>query len=344
MKLNRLLFVFLIPGLSACNGKVISVNTPKFTQHDQQKVTIPDVPKLDQNSNVIVNIEPLTPSVNTPANASEIKIDPNLQKEPEQSNKTTDTVSTGSREASGGSMAGGPSSSFIEEKKELSITDIVLTDTGKSIKEDGDAAIEPDYAGKEINLTITGKFKNVGMSLDNLQFTNEAGLIHQSVVEAEPVIRVLLNDVILFSPVSASETEIKVKIDTIGIPDFYLKGLHKLSIEAPGISASTMIRVGDPAHVDSLSPGIDSVEVIKDDKGNPLNLLVTGFNLMLNPSFSYSQIDGQFGFGHQTNIVDDNNGLVWETIVHIPDVQAFAKNNQHTITYATPFGMAFKRF
>lgn len=83
------------------------------------------------------------------------------------------------------------------------------------------------------------------------------------------------------------------------------------------------------------------IEVLNDEDGKPVNLKLTGKNFMLFYKFSFSLIDGEFGFGHSTNVLNDG---VWETIVHIPDPKKFSQNTEHSISYSTPFGTEFKRF
>ncbi len=300
----------------AQNNNIVNSNNQGREEHTQNEAT-PNIPRLTPDSNAIVKIDNLTPAVKSPGSNTPIT------KNNDRSSGLTKNIS-------------------------IIIENVVLTETGKSVMEEGspaEAAIEPDYSGKEILLTITGKFNTTpDMKLNNMLFTNEPGLIHQSVVEDEIKIKVLIDDVILFSPVSASPTEIKVKIDSKGIPDFYLKGLHKLTILANEFFSDTLVRVGEPAAVSSLTPSISSVEVIKDSKNKPVNLKLTGYNFMLYYRYSYSQIDGKFGFGHQTNVIEESGESIWETIVHIPDIPDFESKTEHTISYATPFGFAFMRF
>src|SRR5690606_3444356 len=116
---------------------------------------------------------------------------------------------------------------------------------------------------------------------------------------------------------------------------------HKLTIFANGIFTEVLIKTGEPESNAELRPVIESVEVLNDKKGKPINLKLTGKNFMLFYKFSYSLIDGEFGFGHQTSVLDDGS---FETIVHIPDPKAFAEKTEHSIMYATPFGSAFKTF
>ena len=287
----------------------------KISIHEHE--FIENIPSFNKDSSAIVRLDNLTPAVNTDSKAFQIKhsddFKHNLKKHPD-----------------------------------IDIQNIVLTDTSERVMDEGTPAtseIKPDYAGKIISLTITGKFStSPKMKLDNMMFTNEPGLIHQSLVEQEPVIRVTLDDVILFTPVSASSTSITVTLDSKGMPELYLKGLHKLTITAGKYFSDTLVKVGEPVPVTSLSPRIDSVEVLRDERGKPENLKLTGSNLMLNYRFSYAQIDGVFGFGHSTSVIDDNAETKWESIIHLPNPKTFNPAVQHTISLATPFGFVFKSF
>jgi hypothetical protein len=313
-----LLCVFVLTLLFSCNSQLnsSSVKTETADSHHDYDI-FENVPLLKSDSLAIIKFDNFTSSVKTPGNTFEIKSNNDFAHN-------------------------------LRKYKDIQIDNITLSDTGKRVMDEGTPAVSaiiPDYAGKTINLTITGKFNTVPkIKLEHMLFTNEPGLIHQSVVGNEPQIMVILDDSILFTPVIASDKEIKVKIDTRGIPEFYLKGLHKLTVIDNKNFSDTLVKVGDPAPVTSLSPSIYSVEVLKDDEGKPVNLKLTGRNFMLYYRFSYSQIDGVFGFGHMTNVVEENGVLGWETIVHIPNIPDFEGKTEHTISYATPFGFAFKIF
>jgi len=175
-------------------------------------------------------------------------------------------------------------------------------------------------------------------------FINEDNLLNKTFIENDPKTRVLINDSILLEPILVSEKEIFLRINTQGIPDFYLKGIHKITLNVGNYYTDTLILIGEPEPVNNLRPKIEKIEIIYNKKDKPINLKIIGENYMLYPKFSYAKIDGIFGFGHETSIFKDNEVLKWETIIHIPDPDSFKKNSKHTINYLTPFGMAYKEF
>ena len=63
----------------------------------------------------------------------------------------------------------------------------------------------------------------------------------------------------------SSKKYINLSIDTKSIPDFYLKGLHKLTIITDKKkTSSTLIRIGEAETPNSsLSPEIEKIEVLK---------------------------------------------------------------------------------
>ncbi len=310
----------LIFSLTSCNNNITNINNSdsrEISVHKHQDInSFSNILILNSNSPAIVKLDEFTPAVKTDTNAFQIK------------------------------HFGGFKHN-LKKHKDIQIDNITL-DTGERVMDEGSPAtgeIKPDYAGKVINLNIIGKFNTAPkMKLENMLFTNEPGLIHQSVVEQEPPIRVTLDDMILFTPVSASSTAITVTLDSKGISDLYLKGDHKLTITAGKYFSDTLVKVGEPAPVTSLTPKIDSVEILKDKEGKPVNLKVTGSNLMLNYRFSYSQVDGTFSFGHENSVIDNNGTLKWESIIHLPNPKTFAPSGQHTISLATPFGFSFHSF
>lgn len=228
-----------------------------------------------------------------------------------------------------------------EYKPALKIDDVLLDN--KSILKTGISEINADFSkDKNIDLTIKGKFKTwKPIRLKDMTFSYESGLYQQSIVGNRPKVKVLLDDSIIFSPISVNENEIKVRINSKDIPEFYLKGFHKLTVEARKYFTDTLIKVGEPEPINSLFPKITKVEILKDKNKKPANLKLTGSNFMMYYRFSYSTIDGTFSFGHQTNILSDGT---FETIVHIPNPEKFDINKKHTINYATPFGVTFKDF
>ena len=228
-----------------------------------------------------------------------------------------------------------------EHKPTLKIDDVLLDN--KSILKTGTNEIKGDFSkDKNIDLTIKGKFRTwKPIRQKDMIFSYQTGLYQQSIVGNRPVVRVLLDDSIIFSYLSANENEIKVRLNSKYIPEFYLKGLHKLTLEARKYFTDTLIKVGEPEPVANLFPKITKIEVLKDKKNKPVNLKLTGSNFMMYYRFSHSTIDGVSVFGHQTNILSDGT---FESIVHIPSPEKFDMSKKHTINYATPFGVTFKEF
>lgn len=80
---------------------------------------------------------------------------------------------------------------------------------------------------------------------------------------------------------------------------------------------------------------------MRNTQNLPLHLRLKGQNFMIYPKFSYATIDGEFGFGYQTEVNVDGTS---ETVVHIPNPETFDQKTQHLVIMATPFGVAFKGF
>ena len=236
--------------------------------------------------------------------------------------------------------------SRCERSPELLITDILLTETGEKVMgPNAPAALRPDYAGTEIRLTIQGQFEKrneKAFKLKDFLFQLESPLVQQSFVGNEPQARVLLDDSILLQVESVSATEIKARLNSKLLPDLYLKGNHRLSVELNRWYTDALLNVGEPAPVElsALQPQIEGVEVLRE-RGKPMHIKLTGRGFMVFPKFSDVTIDGEFGFGYQTEVTADGTA---ETVVHIPDPQSFDLNPKHTVIYATPFGVTFKEF
>ena len=194
-------------------------------------------------------------------------------------------------------------------------------------------------------MTLKGQFEKrneKSFQLKDFLFLLEAPLIQQSFIGKDPQARVLLDDSILLQVESVTKTEIKVRLNTQLLPDLYLKGNHRLSIELNRWYTDALLNVGEPAPVEvsSLQPQIESVEVLRE-RGKPMHIKLTGRGFMVFPKFSYATIDGEFGFGYQTEVAADGSA---ETVVHIPDPASFDLNPRHTVIYATPFGVTFREF
>ena len=236
--------------------------------------------------------------------------------------------------------------SRCERSPELLITDILLTETGEKVMgPNAPVALTPNYAGEDIRLTIKGQFEKrneKAFKLKDFLFQLESPLVQQSFVGNEPQARVLIDDSILLQVESVAATEIKVRLNSKLLPDLYLKGNHRLSVELNRWYTDALLHVGEPAPVDvsALQPQIGSVEVLWE-RGKPMHIKLSGRGFKVFPKFSYATIDGEFGFGYQTEVTADGSA---ETEVHIPDPQSFDLNPRHTVIYATPFGVTFKEF
>jgi len=264
--------------------------------------------------------------------------------------------SGGGSGGSSGSQAGSTAaagSNTPQPQHTMQIAEIVLTETGESILgADAPASIQAHYdQDHEVSITIRGDFKTApSMSLEHLQFTLEPSVLHLGLVGKEPPVRVTLDHIILLTPVSASATEIVATLNTRGIPDLYLKGLHTLTVAAGQLLIERKVQVGEPLSVPaSLNPVIEQVEILYDEANKPINLRLHGQHLMLQPKFSYAQINGEFGFGHQTavKVATDAEGqelLNWQSIVHLPAPSDFDPDQIHDLMYVTPFGATFTTF
>jgi hypothetical protein len=229
----------------------------------------------------------------------------------------------------------------------LTISDVVLTETGQSIVgKDAPGAIQPVYTTDHfISLTLRGTFQTApSTTLEHMATTLEPGLVALSFLGKQPSVRVLMNRSILLQPVSASEHEIIVKLNSRAIPDLWLAGSsHELSVEAGELIARTQVKVGTPLEdLINLSPVIHQVEILRDSDNKPINLRLTGLNLMHYYRFSHIQVDSKPVFGHQCAVIDENGVLKWEKTVHLP--QDFSESGTHTITYISPFGGVISSF
>ncbi len=244
-----------------------------------------------------------------------------------------------------------PPLSGFNKSPDLTIQDVWLN--GQSIQgSQAPSSLKPEWEGEPLELRITGQFENKREKELNLKaflFTLDPSILLRSMApnETEPAARVLLNDAILLTPVSVSGSEIRVKLPQEGIPDLFLKGLHKLTLIKNRFYFDTQIKVGDPLMAppeSSLQPQIQHIEVVRNNKGQPRFLRCIGSGIMMGPKFSYAQLDGDFAFGYQSQMISSETGKISETLIHIPDPTSFELNAQHTLSYSTPFGSNFKQF
>ena len=264
----------------------------------------------------------------------------------------------------------------LSKNDSFKIDSIILTNTSKRIDENGKDNIIPYYSGKDIFITINGTFNTELIKESDMLFENEPNLLQISYIgENIPKTKVLIDDSIVANFISANENEIKIKINTIGIPDFYLKGFHKLTIKSEDKKTEKLIRVGEPVYPQSsLSPSISEISIIKakdiyyDDEykswafkvlsnevsweelkssnpDTPVAIKIVGKNYMMFNRLIEAKIDGDLAIGHSTAIskdIDDN--LIWESIIFIPNRDSFSSNTIHYITYSTPFGAVIRSF
>ena len=245
---------------------------------------------------------------------------------------------------------------------QLLIEDILLTPENVSVfGPEASAAVTPDLTGGSIPLTIKGSFTKESkkpLPLKEFRFTYAPPLIQQTFIGEKPQARVLLDDAILLEVISSTATELKVLLNPKDYIDLYLKGLHKISVEYKDYYTDALISIGEGAIPPrTLEPQIESVEILYDDDKDSddkdsddknikkirksYNIRLKGTNFMLNPKYYYTLIDGEFGFGHQTEVMQDGS---YETVVHLPEPKVFAQKTEHQVIFVTPFGVTFKEF
>ncbi len=262
---------------------------------------------------------------------------------------------------------------FLKKHSKIVIDKVIISSTGEQIDQKGIGFIKPDYSNEnETVISIKGKFNDDVIAAPYIFFKNEPNLLQLSYTsEDNPKTKILIDDSILLEPVSATRDEIKVKVKTHAVSDYYLLGLHKLSIISKDKEITdTLIRFGNPeTPKTSLSPVIEEIKILKvkdlykdkdelafkvahdeDDfkklnKETPIAIKIKGKNFPVFYKFSFSKIDSRFSWGHSTVISKDTTGnIVYESIIHIPDYKEFQKLTSHVISYSTPFGTAIRRF
>ncbi len=227
---------------------------------------------------------------------------------------------------------------------DLQLNDVRLKNTQTSVLIDqGVGAVLSDYNGSQIPLVLQGNFrktKKLALESADFAFQYEWPLLHQTFLNEKPVARVLLDQSLLLEVISVSESEIEAVLHTQSVPDLYLKGSHRLSIEYGGFVTEQWISIGEPkALSESLSPRIEHVDIVNNDQQQPALLLLKGQHFMLYPKYAYAMVDDQFVFGYQTEVFREGNA---QTRLHVPE--NFDPNIPHTLMYATPFGTQFFSF
>lgn len=231
-----------------------------------------------------------------------------------------------------------------QNSPDLQLNDVLLKSSQSSLlTNQGTLAVRPDYSGVQIPLILKGSFrksKKAALESSDFAFQYEQPLLHQTFLTPRPEARILLDQSILLEVISVSEDEIACVLHTQAIPDLYLKGSHRLSIEYGDQVSEQWINIGEPEETrESLSPRIESVRVLNNDEQKPALLLLKGQHFMLYPKYAYAMIDEHFVFGYQTEIFRDGTA---QSLLHLPE--NFDVSTSHTLMYATPFGTQFFRF
>ncbi|PIQ25464.1 hypothetical protein COW36_20685 [bacterium (Candidatus Blackallbacteria) CG17_big_fil_post_rev_8_21_14_2_50_48_46] len=179
-------------------------------------------------------------------------------------------------------------------------------------------AIQANYSGKEIVLTLTGFFPGV---LSNTE--------------------VYLDNEISLELVSSSQTEIQARFNTRNIPDLYLVGnQHTLSVFLPSQTLKVQVRVGPPEQSQNLAPQILSVSVQRDSENQPENILIKGQNLMLNSLFAQVTLDGQILETFESGFEEQDTRL----LLGLPEDGDFSPGMSHRLSYISPFGISIYEF
>lgn len=155
------------------------------------------------------------------------------------------------------------------------ISDVVLTDSGKSILgKDAPAGISFDPAGVPVRLTLKGRLNaDHPPSLSSSEYSYPGfpfqGLIHQTFADNLPLRRVLLDDSI-FLPLDAqsqvSDDQLTIVLNTKALTDLAISTLHTISVVDRENSASAEIKVTNSSRMPSLQPLITKVEVVSGVK------------------------------------------------------------------------------
>jgi len=237
-----------------------------------------------------------------------------------------------------------------QKSPDLVIEDVLLN--GESIQ--GDSPLQrlrPDWEGEAIELTLKGPFARRNqkpLKADGFLFTLESPLVVRSLApnESEPEARILLDDAILLTQISITPDEIRVRLPQAGLTDLLLEGSHKITLAYQRYYADTIIQVGPPISpppLGALQPQIKTIELVRNSDGQPRFLRCTGTGLMTQGKFSYAQLDGDFALSYQSQIVQTDAGLSYETLIHLPQPDQFDPTQSHTLSYATPFGVTYQQ-
>lgn len=217
--------------------------------------------------------------------------------------------------------------------------DIVLSETGESlVGPQARASLKGDLANSRvIRLKLSGHFNlSPDLTTECSRFTKEFGLLQQMFNGSSPKCRVVMDKAILWDVVSVSADTILIQLNTRGLAEFYLTGLHQLALETPSRREEKLILVGKPVTQADLRPAISQVGLVKDEQQKPAYLKIQGAQLMINPALVNIKVDGILCFPAFMQVLSDDS---WEIFVPVED--NFDVQQEHTVQYTTPFGFTF---
>lgn len=240
---------------------------------------------------------------------------------------------------------GGGSGSYVSQTSEFRIDNVFLSSPGTSVMgANASASLSPDYeATAPINLIVQGHFPNTPvLTLEQMHFTHEPGLLHLSFLPDELPHHLVLNHSIALKPISVSPTQITATLHPRGLPDLYFKGLHTLTLKVGNQTAERQIKVGDPLRAVNLNPVIHSV--LYDNDQHPTHLKLTGQHFMVQPSLNYVQVDGIPVQATRASVQQTETGLQSNLWIPIPNPDTFDPHSDHELLYITSFGVALANF
>ncbi|PKL76809.1 MAG: hypothetical protein CVV27_08360, partial [Candidatus Melainabacteria bacterium HGW-Melainabacteria-1] len=171
----------------------------------------------------------------------------------------------------------------------------------------GSEGIRANYFGKSVTLVIAGNFGNPVM--EQVQITLDHG--------------------IPLTPTQVSAARIEARFDTRNLPDLYLVGgSHLLSLYVGEQLYQVNVRVAAPEVAATLTPVIQSIEVIKDASDTPVALKISGLNFTQNVNFAQCKLNNEV-VPILDSSLDQSTAIL---TVAIPDSEAFASQGQHSLS------------
>lgn len=220
------------------------------------------------------------------------------------------------------------------------LTDVLLSSSGQSVVgSNAPAPIQTELIGEELKLTLQGSFPSERLSDEDTRFTFEAGILHQTFQGQEPNVRVVLDGAILLEPIEMSSSRIQVRLNTLGVSELWLSGLHQLELVIDSRRYQKSILIQAPDAGLSATPQILGVETIEEGQIRLLKL--TGRHFMLNPSLNHAQLNGQNLETLHTEILANGKAQIF---FRFPEALGFNPNENHLIIYTTPLGSVVEGF